>query len=88
MKKIFAISLLAFASLALSSCGEPTFDADNREASLKAMTEGMEEAKKMELGTALIAIAIASGGDEAAVLSALDGKTADEIIAYAKSLAD
>ncbi len=89
MKKIFAISLVVFASLALSSCGgKPTFDADNREASLKAMAEGMDEAKKMELGTALIAIAIASGGDEAAVLSALDGKTADEIIAYAKSLGD
>lgn len=36
----------------------------------------------------IFAIAIASGGDEAAMLSALDGKTADEIIAYAKSLAD
>lgn len=88
MKKIFAISLFVFASLALTSCGEPTFDADNREASLKAMTEGMEEAKKMELGKAMVAIAFACRGDEAAMLSAMDGKTADEIIAYAKSLAD
>lgn len=86
---MFVISLVAFASLALSSCGgEPTFDADNREESIQAMVEGMDEAKKRQLVGAMLLIALSCGGDEAATAAALDGKTADEIIAYAQTLAD
>lgn len=89
MKKTFVISLAAFASLVLSSCGgEPTFDADNQKESINAMAEGLDETKKRQFAGALLLIGLSCGGDDAAVAEALDGKTADEIIEYAKSLAD
>jgi len=84
-----------FLALGVAACSsEPTFDATNdqtMEASMEEMTKDMTEEEKMELGQAVMSIAMQVGfssmGDEDKIekelKDKLHGKTAEEIIEQA-----
>lgn len=100
MKKVLAYCSAVLFTLMLAGCGEPTVDASSREAmktSAEAVMEQLPAEKKVEFQKAFAGIvmmvgmkAAFQGKDEAgvheAMSAAVDGKTADEIIAYAKEL--
>ncbi len=100
MKKLMAYCSAVMFSLMLAGCGEPTVDASSQEAmkaSAETILEQLPEEKKVEFQQAFAGIVVMvgmkaafQGKDEAAVQDAMseavDGKTADEIIAYAKEL--
>lgn len=93
---IRSIFVLFFAVTLAACSGEPTFDATNdqtMEASMEEMTKDMTEEEKMELGQAVMSIAMQVGfssmGDEEKIekelKDRLHGKTAKEIIEEANS---
>ncbi len=100
MKKLMAYCSAVIFSLMLAGCGEPTVDASSPEAmksSAEAIMEQLPEEKQAEFqqafGGIVVMVGMAAafqGKDEAAVQEAMrdavDGKTADEIIAYAQEL--
>jgi sugar phosphate isomerase/epimerase len=95
MKKIVYLFVALALTLTLAACGAPTIDASSEEAmkaSVEEMTKDMTEAEKMEFGMAIMAVSMKAGMSnmsnpeeaDAAVKEALDGKTAEEIIAMSK----
>lgn len=83
MKKVF-FALMAAATFGLSSCGDPTFDKANPEASVKEMAESLSDSEKEEFAKAIIVVGLKSAMQGQDPEEALHGKTADEIIEMAK----
>ena len=96
MTTLIRTIFVLFLAFGLAACNsEPTFDATNdqtMEASMEEMTKDMTEAEKMELGQAVMSIAMQVGfssmGDEEKIekelKEKLHGKTAKEIIELSK----
>lgn len=63
----------------------PKFDADKPEESVKAMTKEMDDVQKSKLVAAMAALALAKGVEGSR--TAMDGKTAEQIIEMAKECA-
>lgn len=94
------LAMLPLLLLFITGCGAPRFDGSSKEAaeaSMKAMTEGMSDAEKQELGASIAAILFAenlprafSGQTltESQMYSGLQGLTAAEINAKAQQLRD
>lgn len=89
MKNKLCTLLLCAAMLVVTSCGgEPTFDADKPEESIKLMMEGLEPEKQKEFQGAMLIIGLGaafSGSSAENPLKKIDGKTAEEIINLVKS---
>ena len=95
MKKISYLLIACAMTLLLTACGAPTIDASSEQAmqeSMEEITKDMTEAEKTEFGMAIMSVsmkvAMSNMGNpekaEEAVQEALDGKTAEEIIAMSK----
>lgn len=95
MKKISYLLIACAMTLFLTACGAPTIDASSEQAmqeSMEEITKDMTEAEKTEFGMAIMSVsmkvAMSNMGNpekaEEAVQEALDGKTAEEIIAMSK----
>lgn len=85
--KLYAL-LLCTAMFMVTSCGgEPTFDADKPEESVKLMLEELEPEKQKEFQGAMLIIGLGAAFSRNAAenpLQKIDGKTAEEIISLVK----
>ena len=86
MKKVL-FSILVGAGLMLSACS-PTYDQDNPEESVKAMSEKLSPRQQQELAQALLTIANKCHGNAERMHAELDGKTAEEIVEYSTGRAN
>ena len=66
---------------------EPVFSVEEPDASLEAMMKGLSEEDQMAFGLSLLVIVESCGGDDAAAMNTIDGKTVKEIMAYAQQVA-
>ncbi len=66
---------------------EPAFSVENPDVSLEAMMKDLSEEDQMAFGLSLLVIVESCGGDDAAAMNTIDGKTVKEIMAYAQQVA-
>lgn len=97
--KVYALLMLVLATMAITGCSDPTIDASSEakmKESVAKVRESLPEAKRVDFDQAVQLIAFsqidmkslfANGGDvEGKMRDALNGKTAEQVLAQAKQI--